>query len=64
MTIEMIEVEEFNQGTQKKDDPRLPVRRVGANRALSLAQGQVVALFVLLDDAFERTVRHVGIASL
>ena len=52
------------QGPQKKDQPRLPVRRGGADSALRLAQRQVVALFAVLDHAFQRTVGHIGVPGL
>jgi len=52
------------QGPQKIDQPRLPVRRCAAKCPLRLAQRKVVALFAVLDHAFERTVGHIGIAGL
>ena len=49
------------QGSQKKDQPWLPVRRGAADRALRLSQRQIVPLFAVLDHAFKRTVGHIGV---
>ena len=52
------------QGPQKKDQPRLPVRRGCTESALRLAQTQIVALFAVLDHAFKRAVGHIGVPGL
>ena len=52
------------QGPQKNDQPRLPVRSGGAESALRLAQRKIIALFAVLDHAFQRTVGHIGISGL
>ncbi len=49
------------QGSQEEQQPGLPVRLPGADGSLGAAQGQVVSLLVLLDDALKRTVGQVGI---
>jgi len=50
--------------SQEEQHPWVPVGRWATDRSLGLAQCQVVALLVLLDDAFERAVRHIGVAGL
>ena len=41
----------LGQGAQEEYQPRLPVRCLGADRALCLPQRQVVGLLALLDYA-------------
>ena len=42
------------KGTEEELQPGLPIRRIAADTALGLPQRQIVALFVVLDDALER----------
>lgn len=48
---------------QEINCPRLPIRRVIADRALGAAQGEIVSFLALLDHAFQRAVRNIGIAA-
>ena len=49
------------QRLQEVGNPWLPVRDVGSDCALSLAQGEVIGFLALLDDVFQRAIGHVGI---
>ena len=40
----------------------LPVWAIRSNRHLGLAKGKIVPFLALFDHAFERAVRHIGIA--
>ena len=51
------------QRPQEKTQPRLPVGRVGADRALGAAQGEVVTLLALLDHTFQRAVWNIFVAA-
>ena len=54
----------FGQRPHEEHEPGLPVRRSGVDSALGLPQGKVVGLLAVLDHAFERAVRHLGISRL
>lgn len=51
------------QAPQEKLDPRIPVLLSGPDRALRATKREVIGFLVLLDDTFERAVRHVGVTS-
>lgn len=52
------------QGTQEERQPRQPVGGFLVECALGAAQGEVVAVLVALDDAFQRGVRHIAVTRL
>ena len=51
------------EDAKEVDDPWLPVRLGGAEGLLGSSQSKIVGVLALLDDAFERAVRHVRIAA-
>ena len=50
----------LGQRAQEEQQPRLPVRGIGADRALRLPQREVVAFLTGLDHTFQRAVRNVA----
>lgn len=51
-------------GAQEEEEPRLPVGLRRADRALGLAQREVIGLLAVLDDALQRAVGHIRITGL
>jgi hypothetical protein len=49
---------------EEEQDPGLPIGPFAADCRLGLAQSEVIALLALLDHAFERGIRDVGIVCL
>ena len=52
------------QSAHKESQPRLPIWCFRADGTLCLSKRKIIALFALLDDAFERAVGYVGIVGL
>ena len=44
------------ESTRKEEQPGLPVRCLGADRGLCLAQGEIVALLTVLNDALKSAI--------
>ena len=49
------------QGTEEEKQPRLPVWRIRSEAHLCLSQGEIIALFAVLYDAFQSTVGRIDI---